>query len=76
MPLFFLLSGFAFHLSNKDEFIKRKASRILIPYFICSFIYWMFIERFLRPADVSLINPRLFCLIMTGESIITYYIED
>lgn len=71
MPLFFFLSGFAFHLSNKTEFIKRKASRVLIPYFLFSFLsffYWVFIERFFRPADVSPISAFLSMFVANGEN--------
>lgn len=63
VPLFFFISGYLFH-ENKEEklfsFIKRKAKRILIPYFVFAILslipYYMFagnIQTTLGNVEVS-----------------------
>lgn len=51
MPFFFIISGF---LYERRENLKKKIKSILIPYFIFSFIsyiYWLLIERNIRGSN-------------------------
>lgn len=47
VPLFFIISGFVLEISFKKEsywsFIKRRLSKIFIPYTLWSFIYYFFV---------------------------------
>lgn len=50
VPLFFLISGFVLELSYRDNFtyaryIKRRTSRILVPYIFWSFFYSILIHK-------------------------------
>jgi fucose 4-O-acetylase-like acetyltransferase len=59
MPLFFFISGITFSVSKKENFIRKKVNKILIPYFIFSlltFIYWSVIERKLRGDTTSILS--------------------
>lgn len=57
MPLFFIISGYLYN--DKPKYIRKKIKSILIPYLflaIISFIYWYFIERYLREQDIKPLN--------------------
>lgn len=63
MPLFFFVSGLLHkpNLSFKD-FIKKKIKSIYIPYilfFSITFLYWVFIERYVRGAEYSIIHQLI-----------------
>lgn len=67
MPLFFIISGYLYH--DKDNYIKNKASKILIPYLffsVVSFVYWYFIERNIRGQNINPINPLVNIIIARG----------
>lgn len=34
MPLFFIISGFVYHCTSYPKYMKRKAQRLLLPYFV------------------------------------------
>ena len=57
LPLFFLLSGFFFNInrfSSYGQFLKANARTLLLPFFtfyLLAYIYWLFVERHLRPGD-------------------------
>jgi len=51
VPLFFLISGFVLELNNKSglsyiTFFKKRASRIVVPYFFWTCIYFLFFTNF------------------------------
>lgn len=60
MPLFFFLSGYTFFYNkvlNFKEFIENKFKSIIIPYFLFSFIwylYWLSFERNMRPDTLNI----------------------
>lgn len=52
MPLFFFLSGIAFSVSRKEDFVFRRARSLLVPYLgfcLLTFFYWFLLERRFRP---------------------------
>lgn len=65
VPLFFILSGFVLELSYKEEmsfwsFVKRRFSRIFIPYLFWSGIYYLFVY--------TQNNDNFFRVILTGNA--------
>ncbi|ALP91164.1 acyltransferase family protein [Clostridium butyricum] len=69
MPLFFFISGITFSMSKKENFIRKKVKKILIPYFIFSiltFIYWSLIERKLRGDNTSILSQFIGIFISQG----------
>lgn len=65
MPLFFLCSGIAFHLSSK-KYIQssvamtlRNFNNLIIPYFIWSFLFLILIENNRNPEEI-ITNPFAF----------------
>jgi acyltransferase len=67
MPLFFFMSGYLFDREKFNGyrcFVSRKIKSLLIPYFIFSFLsylYWITVERQYRPEnlDISIIKPLI-----------------
>ncbi len=55
IPLFFIISGVFFNEKKYDSFknfIVAKFNSLIIPYIVfysLSFLYWLFVERYLRP---------------------------
>lgn len=48
MPLFFLLSGMVFHLKREGgfwELVKEKARRLLLPYYLCGYLFMLPVKR-------------------------------
>lgn len=67
MPLFFIISGYLY--CYKDNYIKNKAIKILIPYLffsVVSFTYWYFIERNIRGQDINPITPLVNIILARG----------
>jgi acyltransferase len=68
MPLFFMLSGFLY--KHKENFVKNKFKRLMIPYFVFSmlcFIYWVIIERNIRAQyNVSAFNQFINIFLCRG----------
>lgn len=67
MPLFFMLSGYLY--KEKEYFVERKVKSILIPYFIfsfLSFLYWYIIERNLRQQANNPIDVFINILLARG----------
>ena len=66
MPLFLLISGYVYILSRRDEtyasFLKRKAKRVVIPYFLVSFsfIFIKFIPQMLSLYVKNPVTPESF----------------
>lgn len=63
MPLFFILSGAAMTYSKSGFSLKKKAKTLLIPYFLFSFlcfVYWALIESKFRPLpnDITIFGER------------------
>ena len=63
MPLFFFLTGAAMSFSSVNAFnVRKRFSRIIVPYFvfsILSFLYWTFFESKFRPIHDDSIYPRI-----------------
>lgn len=63
MPLFFILSGAAMIYSKSGFSLKKKAKSLLVPYFVFSFIcfvYWALIETRFRPMhDVAIFGDGI-----------------
>jgi acyltransferase len=67
LPLFFILSGFFFNInkfSSYGQFLKDNARTLLLPFFtfyLLAYIYWLLVERHLRPGDaeIPLTTPAL-----------------
>lgn len=63
MPLFFILSGAAMIYSKSGFSLKKKAKSLLVPYFVFSFIcfvYWALIESRFRPMhDVAIFGDGI-----------------
>lgn len=65
MPLFFIVSGFFFNpkkYTSYFSFLKETSKTLLLPYitfYILSYLYWLFIERAMRPGSetISPITP-------------------
>lgn len=77
MPFFFIIAGYLFNTSREfDNFIYKKAERLLLPYYytlIIVFIYWLFIGRYIihdisRPFTILKIMAQTF-LLGTGKEI-------
>lgn len=69
MPLFFFLSGIAFNFSRQEQFIRRHARSLLLPYFtfcILSFLYWFLLERHFRPSNFNAESEFLNIFIAQG----------
>lgn len=63
MPLFFILSGAAMIYSKSGFSLKKKAKSLLVPYFVFSFIcfvYWALVESRFRPMhDVAIFGDGI-----------------
>jgi acyltransferase len=67
LPLFFILSGFFFNIKKFNtywQFLKDNARSLLLPFvtfYVLAYIYWIFVERHLRPGDsqIPLTTPAL-----------------
>ena len=44
VPIFFVLAGYTYHTKEESyiSFIKKKAKRLLVPYFVANFVYFVF----------------------------------
>ena len=76
MPLFFIVSGFLFNFSNKDNYVLKKVSCLIVPYFKFCFIwfmYWFIFERFIRGGNVSITQQFFNIFIAKGGSENYYY---
>lgn len=72
MPLFFFISGIIYYMSKvytSKEFLLKKCKSLLMPYFMfsaLSFIYWYFIERYIRGSDKSAIHQFIEIFVSQG----------
>lgn len=62
MPLFFFLSGLVCNEKkyNWKSFLKSRFNTLIIPYivfYLLTWLYWLFIERSVRPIDLSWWQP-------------------
>ena len=71
VPVFFLISGFLFAYNKKTltEFWKGKAKTIVLPWFFCATVVWLYVV--LRKGGISFSNWLLFVL---GYGHSTYYL--
>lgn len=80
MPLFFILSGTTLIYSKNIYNIKKRFHSLLIPYFIfsfLSFLYWFLIESKFRPIhDDSLFLGRLGNLPIDIQQLINIFIAE
>ena len=44
VPIFFVLAGYTYHTKEESyiSFIRKKAKRLLVPYFVANFVYFVF----------------------------------
>ena len=72
IPLFFFVSGIIYYMANvcgSKEFLVRKYKSLLIPYLVfstLSFIYWCFIERYLRGSSESVMHQFIEIFLSQG----------
>lgn len=62
------MSGYLY--SKKENYIKRKFKSLMVPYFafsIISFIYWFFIERFLREQETQPLEAFINIFLAKGD---------
>lgn len=62
MPMFFMISGFLYKVSNLSciDFIKKKAKSLIIPYILFSLFHyfiWIFIQLIKDSVNVNLLLP-------------------
>lgn len=71
VPIFFLISGYLFERNTRSlrEFWKRKFSSIIVPWFFCETILWLYIV--LRKGNISIESWIMFIL---GYQHTTYYL--
>lgn len=76
MPLFFIISGFLFNFSNKDNYVLKKVKSLIVPYFKFCFIwfmYWFIFERFIRGGNISITQQFFNIFIAKGGAENYYY---
>lgn len=60
LPLFFILAGFFFNIkkfNSYGQFLKDNARGLLLPFvtfYLLAYVYWIFVERHLRPGDMEI----------------------
>lgn len=72
MPLFFFLSGVVFNYEKYTvkSFIKSRFNGLIIPYvffYLITYVYWLFIERNVRPLDMTWWQPLIGLFQGTGH---------
>lgn len=73
IPLFFFLSGLLFNVTkypSLGSFIKRRIKTLLVPYFIFSFMTWVFwaVMNIITHSQVNLWKPLLQTFIAQGSN--------
>lgn len=72
MPLFFFLSGLVFNYEKYTlkTFFKSRFNGLIIPYvffYLITYLYWLVIERHVRPLDMTPLQPLLGLFYGTGH---------